>query len=225
MPSNPETTIFCGSLHDDVTERILYDIMAQAGPLVDVFIPRDKETQKSRGFGFAEFEDPTSAQYALRLFDGLVTLFGKPVRFSMSTQRKSQPGGDVAGAGAAPSAAGGGPHAFGRSSSLSQSSILERQSMLSRDSSNGASFGAPMSPPSSSGPAAQLQQQLIHQQQQQQWAAVLAYQQQMLMMAQQGGRSGMPAGFPHSNSASALPGAAFQQSWFSAPSAMSGRRA
>ena len=33
-----------------VSDRVLYDILIQAGRVVDLYIPRDKETDKPKGF-------------------------------------------------------------------------------------------------------------------------------------------------------------------------------
>lgn len=86
--------MFVGNLDDKVTERVLYEIMIQAGPLVDVYMPRDKETKRHRGYGFAEFTTEKSAQYAVSLFSGLVSLYKKSLRFSISGQDKQSPGQD-----------------------------------------------------------------------------------------------------------------------------------
>ena len=65
-------------------ERILADLMIQAGPLVDIHIPRDKTTGQHRGFGFAEYETEESAIYAVHLFTGTVCLFNRMPRFQVS---------------------------------------------------------------------------------------------------------------------------------------------
>jgi len=57
--------------------------MVQAGPLVDVYFPRDKDSKRHKGYGFAEYETEESAQYALRLFSGLVYLCNRSVRFAV----------------------------------------------------------------------------------------------------------------------------------------------
>eukprot|EP00250_Pteridium_aquilinum_P000183 c10207_g1_i1 orf=197-757(+) len=88
MPGNPEATVFIGNLDDKVDERALYEIMIQAGPLVDIYVPRDKETKRHKGYAFAEFTCEESAQYAVSLFSGLVSLQKKLVRFSISGQDK-----------------------------------------------------------------------------------------------------------------------------------------
>ncbi|KAH7424636.1 hypothetical protein KP509_11G016900 [Ceratopteris richardii] len=62
--------------------------MIQAGPLLDIHMPRDKETKRHKGYAFAEFTNEKSAQYAVSLFSGLVFLQKKLLRFSISGQDK-----------------------------------------------------------------------------------------------------------------------------------------
>lgn len=72
-----------GNLDERVSERVLYDILIQAGRVVDLYIPRDKETDKPKGFGFAEYESEDIADYAVRLFSGLVTLYNRTLKFAV----------------------------------------------------------------------------------------------------------------------------------------------
>lgn len=101
MPGNPLCTLFIGNLDDKVDERVLYEIMIQAGPLLDLYIPRDKETNRHKGYAFAEYETEEVAQYAVKLFSGLVSLYNKSVRFAISGQDK--PPQSQAAVGASPS--------------------------------------------------------------------------------------------------------------------------
>lgn len=89
MPGNPLCTLFIGNLDDKVDERVLYEIMIQAGPLMDLYIPRDKETNRHKGYAFAEYETEEVAQYAVKLFSGLVYLYNKSLRIAISGQDKS----------------------------------------------------------------------------------------------------------------------------------------
>eukprot|EP00249_Psilotum_nudum_P012166 c23619_g1_i3 orf=742-1236(+) len=66
--------------------------MVQAGPIVDVYIPRDKDTKRHKGYGFAEYTSEESAQYAVKLFSGLVSLYNKVIRFAISGQDKLSQG-------------------------------------------------------------------------------------------------------------------------------------
>jgi hypothetical protein len=79
-------SILCtGNLDERVNERVLYDILIQAGRVVDLYIPRDKETDKPKGFAFVEYETEEIAGYAVRLFSGLVTLYNRTLKFAVCT--------------------------------------------------------------------------------------------------------------------------------------------
>eukprot|EP00850_Spirogloea_muscicola_P006110 SM000028S10204 [mRNA] locus=s28:899414:901041:+ [translate_table: standard] len=82
---NPAATLFLGNLHERVDERLLLELMAQAGPVADVHIPRDRETRRHRGYAFAEYETEESARYALGLFSAQpIYLYHRLVRFMAS---------------------------------------------------------------------------------------------------------------------------------------------
>eukprot|EP01018_Ginkgo_biloba_P023950 Gb_18308 [translate_table: standard] len=91
MPGNPLCTVFVGNLDEKVDEKLLYEIMVQAGPVVDMYIPRDKETSRHKGYAFAEYTSEENAQYAVTLFSGLVSLYNKSLRFAISGQDKPSP--------------------------------------------------------------------------------------------------------------------------------------
>lgn len=75
--------IVTGNLDERVSDRVLYDILIQAGRVVDLHIPRDKDTDKPKGFAFAEYESEEIADYAVRLFTGLVTLYNRTLKFAV----------------------------------------------------------------------------------------------------------------------------------------------
>lgn len=50
---------------------------------MNLYIPRDKETDKPKGFAFAEYESEEIAEYAVKLFSGLVTLYNRTLRFAV----------------------------------------------------------------------------------------------------------------------------------------------
>ncbi|KAK9080188.1 hypothetical protein SSX86_001863 [Deinandra increscens subsp. villosa] len=91
MSSNPSSTVYIGNLDERVSDRVLYDILIQAGRVVDLHIPRDRETDKPKGFAFAEYETKEIADYAVRLFTGPVTLYNRTLRFGISGQDKAAP--------------------------------------------------------------------------------------------------------------------------------------
>jgi len=79
---NNAASVIIKDLSDHVTEDILYELMLQAGPLVSVNIPKNNVTQRSNGYGFAEFRTEEDARYAETVFNG-VRLFGQAISVSM----------------------------------------------------------------------------------------------------------------------------------------------
>ncbi|XP_022861502.1 RNA-binding protein 7 [Olea europaea var. sylvestris] len=88
MAENPKSSVYVGNLDERVSERVLYDILIQAGRVVDLYIPRDKETDKPKGYAFAQYESEEIAEYAVKLFTGLVTLYNRTLKFAISGQDK-----------------------------------------------------------------------------------------------------------------------------------------
>ncbi|CAN6555808.1 unnamed protein product [Malus baccata var. baccata] len=88
MSTHSKSSVYIGNLDERVSDRVLYDILIQAGRVVDLHIPRDKETDKPKGFAFAEYESEEIADYAVRLFTGLVTLYNRTLKFAISGQDK-----------------------------------------------------------------------------------------------------------------------------------------
>ncbi|KAN0126743.1 hypothetical protein V8E52_000383 [Russula decolorans] len=62
--------IFIGGLHYDLTEGDVITIFSQYGEVVDVNLPRDKETGKTKGFGFLMYEDQRSTILAVDNLNG-----------------------------------------------------------------------------------------------------------------------------------------------------------
>ncbi|KAE8786354.1 Splicing factor 3B subunit 4 [Hordeum vulgare] len=81
-PATFKISASTGNLDEKVPGRVLYEILIQVGHVVDLHIPCDKETGRPKGFAFAEYETEAIAQYAVRLFSGLVRLNGKTLKFA-----------------------------------------------------------------------------------------------------------------------------------------------
>ncbi|AEE82841.1 RNA-binding (RRM/RBD/RNP motifs) family protein [Arabidopsis thaliana] len=90
MSGTSNCTVYIGNVDERVSDRVLYDIMIQAGRVIDLHIPRDKETDKPKGFAFAEYETEEIADYAVKLFSGLVSLYNRTLKFAISGQDKLQ---------------------------------------------------------------------------------------------------------------------------------------
>lgn len=60
------TVVFVGNIPYDVTEEQIVDIMKGVGPVVSFRLMFDRETGRSKGFGFCEYTDVETASSALR---------------------------------------------------------------------------------------------------------------------------------------------------------------
>jgi hypothetical protein len=72
-----------GNLDEKVPEKVLYEILIQAGHVVDLHIPCDFETGRPKGCALAQYETEEIAQYAVGLFSGLVRLNGRTLKFGV----------------------------------------------------------------------------------------------------------------------------------------------
>jgi len=66
--------IFVGGLHFDLTEGDVITIFSQYGEIMDINMPRDKETGKTKGFGFIMYEDQRSTILAVDNLNGAKVL-------------------------------------------------------------------------------------------------------------------------------------------------------
>lgn len=78
--------IFVGNLSYDTTSQELSDFLRDAGEIVDVFLPNDRETGRPRGFAFVEFSSDNEAQTAIERFDGS-ELGGRNLRINAADSR------------------------------------------------------------------------------------------------------------------------------------------
>jgi len=62
--------LFVANLSWNVTEEDLKSLFAEVGVVAFAQIILDRETQKSRGFGFVEMSTPEEAQKAIELLNG-----------------------------------------------------------------------------------------------------------------------------------------------------------
>jgi RNA recognition motif-containing protein len=82
-------TLYVGNLPWTVTEDELAQAFSKAGRVMDVRIIVDRETQRSRGYGFVEVEG-VSLEEAVRAMDG-VEVRGRPLAVGSAEPRKPRP--------------------------------------------------------------------------------------------------------------------------------------
>ncbi|XP_001507009.3 RNA-binding protein 7 isoform X1 [Ornithorhynchus anatinus] len=73
-----DRTLFVGNLDTKVTEELLFELFHQAGPVINVKIPKDKDG-KPKQFAFVNFKHEESVPYGMNLLNG-IKLFGRPIK-------------------------------------------------------------------------------------------------------------------------------------------------
>ena len=62
--------LYVGNLAFETTENDLQDLFEQHGQVTEVALINDRETGRSRGFGFVTMADATAATAAMNAFNG-----------------------------------------------------------------------------------------------------------------------------------------------------------
>lgn len=87
---NQDATLYVGGLDEQCSEAILWELFTQAGPVVNVHMPKDRITGSHQGYGFVEFASEEDADYAMKVMN-MVKLYGKPLRANKaSAHQKNQ---------------------------------------------------------------------------------------------------------------------------------------
>uniref|UniRef100_A0A2K6ESY8 RNA-binding protein 3 n=1 Tax=Propithecus coquereli TaxID=379532 RepID=A0A2K6ESY8_PROCO len=68
--SSEEGKLFVGGLNFNTNEQAREDHFSSFGPISEVVVVKDRETQRSRGFGFITFTNPEHASDAMRAMNG-----------------------------------------------------------------------------------------------------------------------------------------------------------
>jgi RNA recognition motif-containing protein len=84
------TKLFIGSLAWATTDDSLRDFFAQAGNVVSANVIVDRETNRSKGFGFVEMGSDDEAKAAIDQLNGK-ELDGRPIVVSEARPREARP--------------------------------------------------------------------------------------------------------------------------------------
>ncbi|XP_022254234.1 splicing factor 3B subunit 4-like [Limulus polyphemus] len=79
-----DATIYVGGLDEKVSETILWELFVQAGPVVNVHMPKDRVSGSHQGYGFVEFLGEDDADYAIKIMN-MIKLYGKPIRVNKAS--------------------------------------------------------------------------------------------------------------------------------------------
>ncbi|EJD06288.1 uncharacterized protein FOMMEDRAFT_18426 [Fomitiporia mediterranea MF3/22] len=86
---NQEATVYLGNLDERVSDAIIWELMLQAGPVVNVHLPKDRISMAHQGYGFCEFLTEEDAEYACKIMNQ-IKLWGKPIRVNKASSDKKQ---------------------------------------------------------------------------------------------------------------------------------------
>ncbi|PWY97988.1 hypothetical protein BCV70DRAFT_202163 [Testicularia cyperi] len=89
LDRNQDATCYIGNIDDRATDALVWELMIQAGPLVNLHLPKDRISQSHQGYAFAEFQTEQDADYACKLMNGL-KLYGKPIRVNKASNDRKQ---------------------------------------------------------------------------------------------------------------------------------------
>lgn len=116
MAGNEEAKLFVAGLPDSISEDVLKQLFeATGGTVVNVSLPKDRQTGRPRGFGFVTLSTPAEAQAARDALDGSMQA-GKSISvrpFQAEPPKRGEPGSGPrpGGFGAGPGGPRGGPSA------------------------------------------------------------------------------------------------------------------
>jgi len=91
-----DSTLYVGNLDERCTDSLVWELMLQVGPIINVHLPKDRVTQSHQGYGFVEFGSEEDADYAAKIMNQ-IRLWGKPIRVNKaSADKRGASGGGVA---------------------------------------------------------------------------------------------------------------------------------
>ncbi|KPK66496.1 MAG: hypothetical protein AMS21_02255 [Gemmatimonas sp. SG8_38_2] len=89
------TKLFVGSLSWNTTSEELQNAFAGCGEIVEAKVVTDRDTGRSRGFGFVTYSDAESATRAIEELDGS-SLDGRSIRVDRANDRPKRDRGSTA---------------------------------------------------------------------------------------------------------------------------------
>ena len=99
--------IYVGNLPFNTNDDELRELFQQYGDVTNAIVMMDRETGRSRGFGFVEMADPGEGNAAIDALNDF-QLDGRPLRVNEARPREPRPGGGGGGGGGGRGGDGGG---------------------------------------------------------------------------------------------------------------------
>lgn len=83
-----DSRLYVGNLPYEVGDEELRELFSRAGTVESASVIRDRDTGRSRGFGFVQMATQAEAESAIRQFDGY-TMNNRQLRVSLARERES----------------------------------------------------------------------------------------------------------------------------------------
>lgn len=80
--------VYAGGIPYELSEGDIVCVFSQYGEILEISLSRDKETGKSRGFGFLKYEDPRSCELAVDNLNG-AAIVGRRIKVSFANNVKA----------------------------------------------------------------------------------------------------------------------------------------
>lgn len=84
-----ESKLYVGNLSYSMTEASLQSLFEQAGVVKSAQIIKDRDSGRSKGFGFVEMENQEEAQKAISMFDGH-EIDGRALKVNLARPREER---------------------------------------------------------------------------------------------------------------------------------------
>jgi splicing factor 3B subunit 4 len=84
---NNDATVYVGNIDSQADDHLISELFTQAGPVVNVYMPRDRVTGNHQGYGFVEFKSEVDTIYAIKILN-MIRLYGKPLRVNKASSDK-----------------------------------------------------------------------------------------------------------------------------------------
>ncbi|KAJ3397759.1 Cleavage stimulation factor subunit 2 [Lobulomyces angularis] len=84
----PSKVVFIGNIPYDFTEPQLLEIFREAGPVINLRLIFDKDTNKPRGYGFCTYQDIETASSAVRNLNNYAVSGGRELRVDFAESDK-----------------------------------------------------------------------------------------------------------------------------------------
>lgn len=93
-----DSKLYVGNLSYTVSEDQLRELFSQAGQIKELTIITDRQTGRTKGFGFVEYETKAEADKAIEMFNNQ-ELDGRPLTVNIARPREERGGGGGGGGG------------------------------------------------------------------------------------------------------------------------------